>query len=453
MKNKSFFSCQSCGAKSPKWLGRCPACGEWNSLVEETDLEDIPLPEQAFALSEPVVYGEYQASDKPRIPVGIQEVHSVLGGGVVSGSLVLVGGEPGIGKSTLLLQMSRDFAAAGISVLYVSGEESLDQIKLRGGRLGVGGGPLYLLAETNLERILAQAEKLHPNILVVDSVQTVFSSKLSSGPGTISQVREAANQVFRFAKRNAIPAFLIGHITKEGSLAGPKSLEHIVDVVLLFEGERDHSHRVLRVLKNRFGPVSELAIFEMTAAGLEPIPDPSAFFLKERPNNEAGSVVVATIKGSRPLLIEVQSLVSPTLFSSNPRRMTVGLDHYRTSMLLAVIERKLGYTFGSEDIYLNVAGGLEVEEPAADLGIVMGVVSCLMNRPVPAGLAVFGEVGLSGEVRSVGQAVARAKEAAALGFNSLLLPEGNAAVPAGEKIDGLRLLGARTIRQAVELVF
>ena len=250
----------------------------------------------------------------------------------------------------------------------------------------------------------------------------MFSTKLSSGPGTISQVREVANQVFRFAKRNAIPAFLIGHITKEGSLAGPKSLEHIVDVVLLFEGERDHSHRVLRALKNRFGPVSELAIFEMTTTGLEPIPDPSAFFLKERPKNEAGSVVVATIKGTRPLLIEVQSLVSPTLFSSNPRRMTVGLDHYRTSMLLAVIERKLGYTFGSEDIYLNVAGGLEIEEPAADLGIVLGVVSCLMNRPVPAGLAVFGEVGLSGEIRSVGQSVARAKEAAALGFTSASAP-------------------------------
>ncbi len=453
MKSKSFFACQSCGAKSPKWMGRCPTCGEWNSLVEETEIEAGPLPEQAFALSEPVVYSEYQASDKPRTPVHIKEVHTVMGGGVVAGSLVLVGGEPGIGKSTLLLQMSRDFAADGLPVLYVSGEESLDQIKLRGERLGVGGGPLYLLAETSLERILAQAEKLKPGFLVVDSVQTVFSTKLSSGPGTISQVREVANQVFRFAKRNAVPAFLIGHITKEGSLAGPKSLEHIVDVVLLFEGERDHSHRVLRALKNRFGPVSELAIFEMTASGLEPIPDPSAFFLKERPKNEAGSVVVATIKGTRPLLIEVQSLVSPTLFSSNPRRMTVGLDHYRTSMLLAVIERKLGYTFGSEDIYLNVAGGLEIEEPAADLGIVLGVVSCLMNRPVPPGLAAFGEVGLSGEIRSVGQSVARAKEAAALGFTSLLLPEGNVPGLARERIDGLRLLGARTLRQAVELVF
>ncbi|MHB8053986.1 MAG: DNA repair protein RadA [Candidatus Aminicenantales bacterium] len=453
MKDKSFFVCQSCGAKSPKWLGRCPTCGEWNTMVEEAEVGDAPLTEQAFAPAEPIAYKDVKNLAKPRARVKIEEVDKVLGGGAVLGSLVLIGGEPGIGKSTLLLQMSRDFAAGDTSVLYVSGEESLDQIKLRGERLSVEGGPLFLLAETNLERILAQAEKLKPRILVLDSIQTVYSAKLSSSPGTISQVREVANQVFRYAKRNGIPSFLIGHITKDGSLAGPKSLEHIVDVVLLFEGERDHSHRILRALKNRFGPVSELAIFEMTASGLEAIPDPSAFFLKERPKNEPGSVVAATIKGTRPLLIEIQSLVSPTLFASNPRRMTVGLDRYRTSMLLAVIERKLGYTFGSEDIYLNVAGGLEIEEPAADLGIVLGVVSCLMNKPVPAGLAVFGEVGLSGEIRSVGQAVARTKEAAALGFTTLILPEGNATALAKENIDGIRMLGVRSLRQAVDLVF
>ncbi len=453
MKDHSVFVCQSCGAKSPKWLGRCPACSEWNTLVEESETEETPLVEQAFAPAEPIVYKDVKNLRKPRARVKIDEVNKVLGGGVVLGSLVLIGGEPGIGKSTLLLQVSRDFAAENAAVLYVSGEESLDQIKLRGERLGVGGGPLYLLAETGLERILAQAEKLKPQILVIDSVQTVFSSKLTSSPGTISQVREVANQVFRYAKRNAVSSFLIGHITKEGSLAGPKSLEHMVDVVLLFEGERDHSYRVLRALKNRFGPVSELAIFEMTAAGLEAIPDPSAFFLKERPKNEAGSVVVATIKGTRPLLIEVQALVSPTLFSSNPRRMTVGLDHDRTSMLLAVIERKLGYTFGGEDIYLNVAGGLEISEPAADLGIVLGVVSCLMNRPVPAGLAAFGEVGLSGEIRSVGQSLARVKEAVSLGFTTVILPEGNAAGLAKEELAGVRLVGARSIRQAIDLVF
>ncbi|MGA2586719.1 MAG: DNA repair protein RadA [Candidatus Aminicenantales bacterium] len=451
MKSKTVFICQNCGAHSPKWLGRCPQCGEWNTLVEE--IEEDSVAEYSFPPAEPTLYQDIRDIKNQRAKVKIEEFNKVLGGGVVLGSLVLIGGEPGIGKSTLLLQVSRDFADEDEKVLYVSGEESLEQIKLRGDRLGVRGGQLYLLAETNLERILAQAEKIRPKILVIDSVQTIFSAKLSSSPGTISQVREVANQVFRFAKRNQVSSFLIGHITKEGSLAGPKSLEHMVDVVLLFEGERDHSHRVLRALKNRFGPVSELAIFEMAASGLQAISNPSAFFLKERPADAAGSVVVATIKGTRPLLIEVQSLVSSTLFASNPRRMTVGLDHFRTSMLLAVIEKKLGYSFGGDDIYFNVAGGIEIDEPAADLGVVLGVVSCLKNRPVPAGLATFGEVGLSGEIRSVGQALARVKEAAALGFGTLVLPQGNVALLEKETLPGTRLLGARNIKQAIDLVF
>jgi len=451
LKSKSVFICQNCGAHSPKWLGRCPQCGEWNTLVEE--IEEVSGAEYSFPPAEPTLYQDIRDIKNQRAKVKIEEFNKVLGGGVVLGSLVLIGGEPGIGKSTLLLQVSRDFADEDEKVLYVSGEESLEQIKLRGDRLGVRGGQLYLLAETNLERILAQAEKISPKILVIDSVQTIFSAKLSSSPGTISQVREVANQVFRFAKRNQVSSFLIGHITKEGSLAGPKSLEHMVDVVLLFEGERDHSHRVLRALKNRFGPVSELAIFEMAASGLVAISNPSAFFLKERPVDAAGSVVVATIKGTRPLLIEIQSLVSSTLFASNPRRMTVGLDHFRTSMLLAVIEKKLGYSFGGDDIYFNVAGGIEIEEPAADLGVVLGVVSCLKNRPVPAGLATFGEVGLSGEIRSVGQALARVKEATALGFGTLVLPQGNIALLEKETLPGVRLLGARNIKQAIDLVF
>ncbi len=449
-KSKTVFICQGCGAHAPKWMGRCPACGEWNTLVEE--VEEPVLAESSFPLSEPILYREIKEARKPRVKAGIEEFNKVLGGGVVQGSLVLIGGEPGIGKSTLLLQVGRDFARSGESVLYVSGEESLEQIKLRGDRLGVGEGNLYLLAETDLERIVEKAEKLQPGLLVIDSVQTVYSGKLSSSPGTISQVREVANQVFRFAKRRAIPAFLIGHITKEGSLAGPKSLEHMVDVVLLFEGERDHSHRVLRALKNRFGPVSELAIFEMTSAGLQAVANPSAFFLKERPAHEAGSVVVPTIKGTRPLLIEVQSLVSATLFSANPRRMSVGLDHFRTSMLLAVVEKKLGYHFGGEDIYLNVAGGLVIEEPAADLGIVLSVVSGLKNRPLSRDLAVFGEVGLSGEVRSVGQASARVREAASLGFTAVVLPQGNAAALEKDGPEGVKLIGVSSVRQAVDLV-
>ncbi len=451
MKPKAVFICQNCGFQSPKWLGRCPSCGEWNTLIEE--IEEEAAAEYSFPPSEPVLYQDIKEFKKPRVKVKIEEFNKVLGGGVVLGSVVLVGGEPGIGKSTLLLQVSRDFAGEEEKVLYISGEESLEQIKLRGDRLGVRDGQLYLLAETNLERILVQAEKIMPQILVLDSIQTIFSAKLSSSPGTISQVREVANQVFRFAKRNQVSSFLIGHITKEGSLAGPKSLEHMVDVVLLFEGERDHSHRVLRALKNRFGPVSELAIFEMAANGLQAISNPSAFFLKERPVHAAGSIVVSTIKGTRPLLVEIQCLVSSTLFTSNPRRMTVGLDHFRAAMLLAIVEKKLGFSFAGEDIYLNVAGGLDIEEPATDLGVILAVVSCLKNRAVPPALAAFGEVGLSGEIRSVGQALARVKEAGSLGFETVILPQGNIALLQKEELPGVRLLGVKNIQEAIDKVF
>jgi DNA repair protein RadA/Sms len=452
MKDRAVFVCQNCGTRSPKWMGRCSGCGEWNTLVEEIE-DDAPAAEIAFAPCEPVLYGEIKETSNPRLTLGIEDLNKVLGGGLVPGSLVLVGGEPGIGKSTLLLQVSRDMAAGGETVLYVSGEESLEQVKIRGDRLGVGSGKLYMLAETSLERILAQADRLKPGALVVDSIQTVFSTKLSSTPGTISQVREAANQIFRFAKRNQVPAFLVGHITKDGSIAGPKSLEHIVDVVLLFEGERDHSHRVLRAMKNRFGPVSELAVFEMTGAGLQPIVDPSAFFLRERPRGEAGSAVVCTIKGTRPLLAEVQALVSTTLFSGNPRRMSIGLDHHRTAMLLALVEKKAGYSFAGEDIYINVAGGMAIDEPAVDLGVVMAVVSSLRNAPLPPDTAFFGEVGLSGEIRSVSQPLARVKEARSLGFMTVLLPAGNLAALDRADLPDIRCVGVKTVREALQHVF
>lgn len=451
MKEKTVFICQSCGYHSPKWIGRCSSCGEWNTMLEE--IEEQTAAEISFQPSEAVLYQDIKEAGKQRIQVEIEEFNKVLGGGAVLGSLVLIGGEPGIGKSTLLLQVGRDFAAAGETVLYVSGEESLEQIKIRGDRLGVRDGKLYLLAETNLERIIAQAEKLMPRVMVLDSVQTVFSSKLTSSPGTISQVREVANQVFRFAKKNQIPSFLIGHITKDGSLAGPKSLEHMVDVVLLFEGERDHSQRILRALKNRFGPVSELAIFEMETRGLLPVSNPSAFFLKERPKEEPGSAVICTIKGTRPLLAEIQALVSSTLFSGNPRRMTIGLDHYRMAMLLALVEKKAGYSFAGEDVYLNVAGGMTIEEPAADMGAVLAVVSSVRNKALPKGLAVFGEVGLSGEIRSVGQPLVRIKEAHSLGFETVLLPQGNLAQLDKKDIPPIHCLGVQTIRQAIQQFF
>ena len=451
MKVKTSFSCQNCGFQSPKWLGRCPGCGEWETLVEEVDSKSGA--EYTFPASDPVLYKDIKEAKKKRILTGIEEFNRVIGGGVVLGSLVLVGGEPGIGKSTLMLQISRDLASQGEKVLYVSGEESLEQIKLRGQRLGVEDGELYLLAETNCERMMAQAEKLRPHIFILDSVQTAFSSKLTSSPGTISQVREVTNQVFRFAKSNEISSFLIGHITKEGSLAGPKSLEHMVDVVLYFEGERDHNYRVLRALKNRFGPVSELAVFEMAEKGLQAIPNPSAFFLKERPTEEAGSVVVCTIKGSRPLLAEIQALVSSTLFAGNPRRMTVGLDHFRTAMLLALVERKLGYSFAGEDVYLNVPGGLNLEEPATDLAVIMAVVSCVKNKAIPPDVTIFGEVGLSGEIRSVNQPLARLKEAHSLGFKRAILPTGSVSQADRGDVPDIQLLEVKNIREASHIIF
>lgn len=451
MKKRTVFVCQNCGFHSPKWLGRCSQCGEWNTMMEE--LEDEALVELPEGSSEPVLYQQIKETTSQRIPVGIEQLNNVLGGGLVLGSVVLIGGEPGIGKSTLLLQVSRDLASGNEPVLYVSGEESLEQIKIRGDRLGLKSEKVYLLAETSLERIVNAADRMKPRVLVIDSVQTMFSAQLTSSPGTISQVREVTNQVFRFAKKNQVPVFLIGHITKDGTLAGPKSLEHMVDVVLLFEGERDHNHRVLRVLKNRFGPVSELAIFEMSQAGLRAIDNPSAFFLRERPQNEPGSVVVSTIKGSRPLLVEIQALVSSTLFMGNPRRMSIGLDHYRVSMLLALVEKKVGYSFAGEDIYLNVAGGLTIDEPAADLGVVLAVISSVKNLPLPREVAVFGEVGLSGEIRSVSQPLARVREAKSLGFETVLMPEGNLQQLETENLKGIKCIGVSSVRKALAEVF
>ncbi|RLE09022.1 MAG: DNA repair protein RadA, partial [Candidatus Aminicenantes bacterium] len=349
MKPKVSFICQNCGFQTPKWMGRCPSCGEWNTLIEEI-VEEIPSPGLTLSSGAPLLYEDIKEIAKQRIKANIHDFNQVLGGGVVQGSLILIGGEPGIGKSTLMLQVSRDLASQKKRVLYVSGEESLEQIKLRGERLGLAKEKIYFLAETILERILQAAEQLSPEVLIIDSVQTVYSSQLTSSPGTISQVREVTNRVFRLAKAREMATFLIGHITKEGSLAGPKSLEHIVDVVLSFEGERDHSYRVLRSLKNRFGPVSELAIFEMSEEGLTSVANPSAFFLRERPPKEPGSVVVCTMKGTRPFLAEIQALVSSSLFMGTPRRMTVGLDRFRAAMLMAIAEKKLGYSLAGEDI-------------------------------------------------------------------------------------------------------
>ncbi len=371
----------------------------------------------------------------------------MLGGGVVPGSLVLIGGEPGIGKSTLLLQAAAHFAKSAGTVLYSSGEESEHQIKSRGERLGVTPAPLYILAETCLERILEEISRLRPAFLIVDSVQTVFSLKFQSAPGSIGQVREAATQLLFAAKGQNIPTFLVGHVTKDGNLAGPKALEHIVDTVLYFEGEKHHAHRVIRAVKNRFGAVSELGVFEMTGTGLRGVSNPSELFLSERRAGAPGSAVLSCVEGSRPLLVEVQALVSSTSYG-NARRMASGIDQNRLSLLLAVLEKRAGVNLAADDVFVNVAGGLTVDEPAADLAVTGAVASSLRNRTVRSGTAVFGEVGLAGEVRGVSHAALRVREAAQMGFTRCVLPEGNCSpddVP-----PGIELVGVRTVTEALE---
>jgi len=451
-KVRTVFACQACGFESSKWLGRCPDCGEWNSFVEERQ-EVAPSRGRQSSLAlgsaaRPLPYDLVDGAEAARSPSGIGEFDRVLGGGIVPGSMVLIGGEPGIGKSTLLLQVAHLLARHGGPVLYVSGEESEKQIKLRGERLGIEGGALFLLGETSLERILEHVEELKPRALVVDSVQTVYSQKFPSAPGSISQVREVATQLLFLAKGRGLTTFLIGHVTKDGSLAGPKSLEHIVDTVLYFEGEKHLHHRVVRAVKNRFGAVSEMGVFEMTGAGLVPVPNPSALFLAERREGSPGSAVVSTIEGSRPMLVEVQALVSPSSFGT-PKRMALGIDPNRTSLLLAVLEKRLGLELLSDDVFVSIAGGLEVPEPAADLGVAAALASSFRNRPVAPGTVLFGEVGLAGEVRGVGQAALRVREAQQMGFTRCVLPSRN--VPKGA--DGIELLGVDTLDEALGRLF
>jgi DNA repair protein RadA/Sms len=443
---RAVFVCQSCAFQSSKWLGRCPDCGEWNSFAEEQPApeEETGTPVAAGPGHRPRPYDLVDGTEADRVASGIEEFDRVLGGGIVPGSLVLIGGEPGIGKSTLLLQVAHLLGRTGGRVLYVSGEESEGQIKLRGERLGISGGGLHLMAETALERIVQEVAELKPAALVVDSVQTVFSSRFPSAPGSISQVREVANQLLLLAKGRGITTFLIGHVTKDGSLAGPKSLEHIVDTVLYFEGEKRHHHRIVRAVKNRFGAVSEVGVFEMTGAGLKPVPNPSALFLAERLAEGPGSVVVATMEGSRPVMVEVQALVSATSFGT-PRRMSLGLDPNRTALLVAVLEKRLGLGLPGEDVYVSVAGGLEVDETAADLGVAAAVASSFRNRALPRDTVVAGEVGLGGEIRGIGQAGLRVREAGLMGFRRFVLPARNVA----EVDSGLELLGVSTLEEAL----
>ena len=454
LKNRTVFACQECGAQSPKWLGRCAECGAWNSLVEERQLPDrataggVATPRYSLAAAAgPQLYANIDTVVAERISSGIGEFDRVLGGGVVPGSLVLLGGEPGIGKSTLLLQAAAHFAKTVGPVLYSSGEESEHQIKSRGERLGVQPAPLYVLAETCLERILEEVARLRPAFIIVDSVQTVFSLKFQSAPGSIGQVRESATQLLFAAKGQNLPTFLVGHVTKDGSIAGPKALEHIVDTVLYFEGEKHHSHRVVRAVKNRFGAVSELGVFEMTGTGLRGVSNPSELFLAERRAGAPGSVVLCCVEGSRPLLVEVQALVSGSTYG-NARRMASGIDQNRLSLLLAVLEKRAGLNLIGDDVFINVAGGITVDEPAADLAITGAVASSLRNRAIRAGTAVFGEVGLAGEVRGVSQAALRVREAAQLGFSRCIVPDGNCATD--EVPSGIELVPVHSVTEAID---
>ncbi len=412
-KSETIFVCQSCGHQSGKWLGKCPECGEWNSLVEErARATKKGTGRNGFKLRDvtAVAYTEIESQDDARISSGVTEFDRVLGGGIVPGTLVLIGGDPGIGKSTLLLQVADRLSNTGTLVLYVSGEESERQIKLRGERLGVE----------------------------------------AKAPGSVSQVREVAHQFLLLAKNRTIPVFLIGHITKEGSIAGPKALEHIVDTVLYFEGERHHNHRIVRATKNRFGAANEVGVFEMTGAGLVPVSNPSQMFLQERPQNVAGSIVTACMEGTRPMLVEIQALVSGTKYGTG-RRMTQGVDQNRVSLLIAMLEKRTGLQLIGDDVFVNIAGGLEVDEPAADLGVVAAIASSFKNTIVDPHTAVFGEVGLTGEVRGAMQPAVRAREAQALGFKKILMPASNAA--GLERLLGVRVVGVRSVEEAMEELF
>ena len=451
----TVFVCQECGSQSAKWLGRCADCGAWNSFVEEHATPPAAAGETAhrYATGSHAgtarLYADIEMERHPRISTGIGEFDRVLGGGIVPGSLVLLGGEPGIGKSTLLLQAAAKMAQTIGPVLYSSGEESEHQIKSRGERLEVREAPLYLLAETCLERILEEIARIRPVLVIVDSVQTVYSLKFQSAPGSIGQVREAATQLLFTAKTLNLPTLLVGHITKDGSLAGPKSLEHVVDTVLYFEGERHHSHRVVRAVKNRFGAVSELGVFEMTSNGLRPVPNPSKLFLAERPSNAPGSAVLCSVEGSRPILVEVQALVSTSSYG-NARRMASGIDQQRLSLLLAVLEKRAGLNLMGDDVFVNVAGGMTVDEPASDLAVVAAIASSVRRRVIPQTTAVFGEVGLAGEVRGTTQAVLRVREAAQMGFERCVMPEANIDPSDRSLSSSCELIGVRTVGEALD---
>lgn len=449
-KSKSVFVCSQCGYESPKWYGKCPGCGEWNTFAEEVREAEPPAGKnapRAVAAAAAVPLSELSVEGEERYRTGLRELDRVLGGGLVRGSLVLISGDPGIGKSTLLLQICETLGEQH-RVLYVTGEESARQIKLRARRLGVDSQNLLLLAETDIETVIETLRQQKPDIAVVDSIQTMNLEALSSAPGSVSQVRECTHALMRAAKESGIALFVVGHVNKEGAVAGPKVLEHIVDAVLYFEGDRSLSYRILRAAKNRYGSTNEIGVFEMTDRGLREVENPSLMLLEGRPLNVSGTCVACVMEGSRPILAEVQALVAASNFGM-PRRMSAGFDYNRMAVLLAVLEKRAGYFFGNMDAYVNIVGGLRLEEPSADLAVAIALVSSLKDKPVDESVAAFGEVGLAGEVRSCGRIAARVAEASRLGFKRCILPK---QALRGETPDagGMELVAVRTVREAYE---
>lgn len=444
----TVFFCQSCGYESSKWMGQCPGCKEWNTFVEETvDKKSVGKTRAAVSDTKPVPLSAIEASTDERVSTQMSELDRVMGGGIVSGSLVLVGGDPGIGKSTLLLQVCRNLAAQKIDVLYISGEESLQQIKIRAQRVGFFEDSLHLLCETNLDTIRSVIDREKPQIVVIDSIQTMYSEDVGSAPGSVSQVREATSVLMQIAKGMNITIFIVGHVTKEGVVAGPRVLEHMVDTVLYFEGDRYAAYRILRGVKNRFGSTNEIGVFEMCQEGLREVKNPSEYMLSGKPEGASGSVVACSMEGTRPILLEVQALVCHTNFGM-PRRTAAGTDYNRVNLLMAVLEKRLGLKLSDCDAYVNIAGGIRMNEPAIDLGIVLAIVSSYKERPIDEKTICFGEVGLSGEVRAVSMAEQRVLEAKKLGFTTCILPQ--VSRESMRRVEGIRLVGVRTVKDAMD---
>ncbi|MCF8111802.1 MAG: DNA repair protein RadA [Desulfobacteraceae bacterium] len=448
---RKIYVCQACGHQAPRWMGRCPECGQWESLVEErAQNQGSAAGAASVSRAQAVAMDEVELDDEYRLHTGVEEFDRVLGGGIIAGSLVLIGGDPGIGKSTLMLQVLQQYALAGRKVLYVSGEESARQLKMRSRRLADSAPGMYVVSEIDIDAIMQMVREQAPEALVIDSIQTMFSHESGSAPGSVSQVRESTMKLMVMAKQTGIPVFLIGHVTKEGAIAGPRLMEHMVDTVLYFEGDQNHVFRILRAVKNRFGSTNEIGVFEMKEKGLAQVPNPSEVFLAERESSAPGSVVTACMEGTRPILVEIQALISGSGYG-NPRRTVLGLDYNRVSLLVAVMEKKLGLHVGGQDIFMNVAGGVKISEPAVDLGIIAAVASSFIDRPVPEGMLLLGEVGLTGEVRGISHLMQRIAEVEKMGFTRCVVPK-NSLKQAGSP-DNIELIGIRRLAEVMEILF